>query len=134
MSNPLGSVVNLETLPGKTIRNPDVVGYSARNPNIASNPLAIFAVTQSVTIPSGTSGTSGSVTLGPLPLTTFPASIKPPAGTRYVVTPSVYLAADPGSTPLFGLPYVALTFGGGSPRSEERRVGKECRSRWSPYH
>src|ERR1051325_6271929 len=31
-------------------------------------------------------------------------------------------------------------FGGSSPiedeivRSEERRVGKECRSRWSPYH
>ena len=23
---------------------------------------------------------------------------------------------------------------GVSPRSEERRVGKECRSRWSPYH
>ena len=23
---------------------------------------------------------------------------------------------------------------GRSPRSEERRVGKECRSRWSPYH
>src|SRR3989441_735197 len=22
----------------------------------------------------------------------------------------------------------------GLPRSEERRVGKECRSRWSPYH
>src|SRR5476651_1042807 len=22
----------------------------------------------------------------------------------------------------------------GTPRSEERRVGKECRSRWSPYH
>ena len=22
----------------------------------------------------------------------------------------------------------------GFPRSEERRVGKECRSRWSPYH
>ena len=22
----------------------------------------------------------------------------------------------------------------GSHRSEERRVGKECRSRWSPYH
>src|SRR3712207_9030079 len=22
----------------------------------------------------------------------------------------------------------------GGPRSEERRVGKECRSRWSPYH
>src|SRR6266511_5223264 len=24
--------------------------------------------------------------------------------------------------------------GGTSARSEERRVGKECRSRWSPYH
>src|SRR5437879_13373256 len=24
--------------------------------------------------------------------------------------------------------------GGGEPRSEERRVGKECRSRWSAYH
>src|SRR2546427_4251729 len=23
---------------------------------------------------------------------------------------------------------------GAWPRSEERRVGKECRSRWSPYH
>ena len=22
----------------------------------------------------------------------------------------------------------------GNTRSEERRVGKECRSRWSPYH
>ena len=22
----------------------------------------------------------------------------------------------------------------GAGRSEERRVGKECRSRWSPYH
>src|SRR2546430_13930986 len=27
-----------------------------------------------------------------------------------------------------------LTFGDKSWRSEERRVGKECRSRWSPYH
>src|SRR2546426_9483786 len=27
---------------------------------------------------------------------------------------------------------VVLTFDDG--RSEERRVGKECRSRWSPYH
>ena len=29
---------------------------------------------------------------------------------------------------------VELTEGSGVPRSEERRVGKECRSRWSPYH
>ena len=26
------------------------------------------------------------------------------------------------------------TFAVGKLRSEERRVGKECRSRWSPYH
>ena len=30
----------------------------------------------------------------------------------------------------------AISLGVGEPdfRSEERRVGKECRSRWSPYH
>ena len=28
----------------------------------------------------------------------------------------------------------AMTFVGTLSRSEERRVGKECRSRWSPYH
>ena len=27
-----------------------------------------------------------------------------------------------------------ITVGGMAERSEERRVGKECRSRWSPYH
>src|SRR2546426_11831699 len=27
-----------------------------------------------------------------------------------------------------------LTLAGVTERSEERRVGKECRSRWSPYH
>ena len=27
-----------------------------------------------------------------------------------------------------------LPGGKGGERSEERRVGKECRSRWSPYH
>src|SRR5471030_3195793 len=29
---------------------------------------------------------------------------------------------------------VLRAFGRSSARSEERRVGKECRSRWSPYH
>ena len=28
----------------------------------------------------------------------------------------------------------AITFEKNDKRSEERRVGKECRSRWSPYH
>ena len=30
--------------------------------------------------------------------------------------------------------YVKQSGGRGQYRSEERRVGKECRSRWSPYH
>src|SRR2546427_8201444 len=29
---------------------------------------------------------------------------------------------------------VAVQVGDPAQRSEERRVGKECRSRWSPYH
>ena len=29
---------------------------------------------------------------------------------------------------------LAAEFFGTGRRSEERRVGKECRSRWSPYH
>ena len=60
----------------------------------------------------------------------------------------------PGHERFFQSPMLEATFGGGEanvavslanygmdaefltvlPRSEERRVGKECRSRWSPYH
>src|ERR1035437_7426880 len=29
---------------------------------------------------------------------------------------------------------IQMAVDAGRPRSEERRVGKECRSRWSPYH
>ena len=29
---------------------------------------------------------------------------------------------------------IVTSFAESIPRSEERRVGKECRSRWSPYH
>ena len=32
------------------------------------------------------------------------------------------------------LPLLPLIIGPYTTRSEERRVGKECRSRWSPYH
>ena len=36
--------------------------------------------------------------------------------------------------PTYGLMPLAKTLELGNYRSEERRVGKECRSRWSPYH
>ena len=35
---------------------------------------------------------------------------------------------------MIGQPFGVLTVKGFAERSEERRVGKECRSRWSPYH
>src|ERR1039458_4034010 len=40
---------------------------------------------------------------------------------------TLYLVGAPSLYSRPGTPY-------GTPRSEERRVGKECRSRWSPYH
>ena len=41
----------------------------------------------------------------------------------------LHTAASKGQTD------IVITFiKAGSDRSEERRVGKECRSRWSPYH
>src|SRR2546430_1362319 len=36
--------------------------------------------------------------------------------------------------PTIGFINPAIYAIGKNPRSEERRVGKECRSRWSPYH
>ena len=37
--------------------------------------------------------------------------------------------APPGKLPVKGFYMLLILY-----RSEERRVGKECRSRWSPYH
>ena len=42
---------------------------------------------------------------------------------------SLYIMAD---RPGMGKTAVSMTIA--DDRSEERRVGKECRSRWSPYH
>ena len=41
-------------------------------------------------------------------------------------------AVSPWTNPFYRLPIQRPA--AGSDRSEERRVGKECRSRWSPYH
>ena len=50
----------------------------------------------------------------------------------FVVAAGVYL----GKIKIFGvsLGVTFVLFAGILMRSEERRVGKECRSRWSPYH
>ena len=39
-----------------------------------------------------------------------------------------------GKTCAFGIPVAEHILPENKYRSEERRVGKECRSRWSPYH
>jgi len=47
---------------------------------------------------------------------------------HYNATLGKYLALSGGQAAVPAAPPVVV------PRSEERRVGKECRSRWSPYH
>src|SRR2546425_9418558 len=67
-----------------------------------------------------------------LPICPRPATS---AGSHYSIH---RLASRRASPSLRGRPSARTTRSTGSPRtagrSEERRVGKECRSRWSPYH
>ena len=46
----------------------------------------------------------------------------------------VVVAFSGGLDTSFTVMYLAKEKGYEVYRSEERRVGKECRSRWSPYH
>src|SRR5256885_3125340 len=43
-----------------------------------------------------------------------------------------YVPPESGINPIFEKAWIKLA--DFAARSEERRVGKECRSRWSPYH
>ena len=58
-----------------------------------------------------------------------------PTAATESVSPCIYWT---GTAKLNTTDYVNITSSNNifpdSPRSEERRVGKECRSRWSPYH
>ena len=51
-----------------------------------------------------------------------------------LVVPDARRAMAAGAVVFFGNPTEELEVAGVTSRSEERRVGKECRSRWSPYH
>src|SRR5256884_9932032 len=46
---------------------------------------------------------------------------------------ATFLAGDDGTVDVSTAAPLSGTYSGVD-RSEERRVGKECRSRWSPYH
>ena len=60
----------------------------------------------------------------------------------WVVLLGVFLVLEAATTQLVSIWFavgalaalLAHLFGLNEIRSEERRVGKECRSRWSPYH
>ena len=54
-----------------------------------------------------------------------------------VPAPDGWTASQQGANWIYKankLPASAIVTVTVEPRSEERRVGKECRSRWSPYH
>ena len=70
-------------------------------------------------VPSPCPGPGSVPTATAAPLDTF--------GTRQEERLLAYLALRPGVAR--SRAGIVATF-----RSEERRVGKECRSRWSPYH
>src|SRR3989442_12789632 len=62
-----------------------------------------------------------------------------PAETESVATPFkiLYALHDALVKPMpagLNTPCLAESWSVSTDRSEERRVGKECRSRWSPYH
>src|SRR5256886_8989992 len=61
----------------------------------------------------------------------------PPPGSRSLRAAETMLISKVGGEPFFSnsqrVP-LSTSLCSLSVRSEERRVGKECRSRWSPYH
>src|ERR1035437_703857 len=107
-------------------------------------PAAIFA--------AGVSGFAGAATLKIAPDQPLQAALdRAQAGDVIELAPGEYKGAIriDRSVVLTGQPGAVLVGGGagnvvtvnspdvtirGVTRSEERRVGKECRSRWSPYH
>ena len=66
----------------------------------------------------------------------FPFPDYPEQGNAIEVADGIFWVTTP--VPFVGLKQVNLWLlrdgDGWTMRSEERRVGKECRSRWSPYH
>src|SRR5256884_4510624 len=55
-------------------------------------------------------------------------------GPEYLNFPANTTGAAPTAVTINPANTTLYAVNAGSNRSEERRVGKECRSRWSPYH
>src|SRR2546426_9415506 len=78
---------------------------------------------------------------GPFSMSEVPRKVPPVYGviSHSRFGPPTRVVRTPGGIEASSEQAVETDAGGESPldasrRSEERRVGKECRSRWSPYH
>ena len=81
------------------------------------------------------SSDNGATWRSPIMASTVPNFIRNVQITGDFATGDVYIAGmdeGGGGFPHNDTNYIFRSTDGG--RSEERRVGKECRSRWSPYH
>ena len=82
-----------------------------------------------MSMPSGSAAVKSGT--GTVALTAVPAVPAPSAGKQAAAARPVTVST-PGALVTVTAPAAAGL--GGTAGSEERRVGKECRSRWSPYH
>src|SRR3989442_4480029 len=116
---PFGSAVNCTACPTVRLAAAGLTATDATGTTltvIAAVPLWPSLVAVIVAVPAAAPLTS------PLPLTVATAAL---------------LVAHVTTRPLNGVPLASFGVAASctvAPRSEERRVGKECRSRWSPYH
>src|SRR5260221_5322845 len=117
---------------------------TTNRPNVAGNVGrvgAVIALAIALCALSAAAQTAKEVK-GPTPLVAVPNEAPP----KLVVDPPIpeqlaqgrvfiqYRTANLRMLPVFGNAALAVSPRLGHLRSEERRVGKECRSRWSPYH
>src|SRR3989441_206922 len=117
--------------------NVGVTGYRVyRNGTLAASPTGT-----SVSITGLSASTTYSFTVSAFdaagnvstPSAALSVTTAAPSDTTAPTTPAGLAASAVTSTSLT-LSWNASTDNVGVTRSEERRVGKECRSRWSPYH
>src|SRR5688572_30217527 len=95
-------------------------GGGVTTDGVANNPLAV-----SINL-----GQLGPTNTNPFVIAQVPLKLR--SNAPYVLSVSANVTSSGTTTNRIGAADVG--FGLGSVRSEERRVGKECRCRWSAYH
>ena len=95
-----------------------------------------WARTASTKEPAVPPTAAAALSAGPPPATAIVQEVEEPPGTASVERePAVHVAPLAGKNGSAVEPVQHMTeVASPEDRSEERRVGKECRSRWSPYH